>query len=123
MLLEKFSNIIDRSSIGKAVNYRAELIERTDPNRIYVENIRAFFHVPNAFAKWLCEAAVKEGAFEKRIGFLCPNCDSIIGDFADGEQSKERLLCDSCMALNEDRFEFSQDECRIMTFYKVIANG
>lgn len=123
MLLEKFSSIIDRSAIGKAVGYREELIKQTDPDRIYVENIRSFFHIPFKMAEWLCQAAVKEGAFEKRVGFLCPNDQSLIDDVSDGEKPPSELTCKSCEIMGEEKHQFSPSECRQITFYKLIKNG
>src|SRR6476620_3245869 len=84
MLLEKFSDIIDHSSIGVAVAKRRELIENTDPRRIYVENIRSFFGIPRATARYLCEIAVRQGVFEKRVGYLCGNddCKRLLTDTA-----------------------------------------
>src|ERR1044071_10433899 len=119
MLLEKFSNIIDRTPIGAAIDYRRKLIEQTDPQRIYVENIRSFFHIPHGLAKWLCEVAVKEGAFEKRIGFLCPNCQALIGHIKPSE-SAPQLFCESCKTIGEDKYEFSKSECQVIAFYRLV---
>ncbi len=123
MLLEKFSNIIDSSPIGSAIDYRKNLIERTDPNRIYVENIRSFFHIPNRLAKWLCDEAARQGVFEKRHGFLCPTCHAMIADTADVVDPSKKLICQSCVILNNDRFEYSPNECQRMEFYRVVKNG
>jgi hypothetical protein len=123
MLLEKFSNIIDRSRIGAAVDFRKKLIQETDPDRIYVENIRSFFAISHVTAKLLCDLAVKQGAFERRNGFLCPNCKSIIGDFACGFDIPQTLKCESCEMMGEDRYTFKSSECQIIPFYKVIKNG
>lgn len=120
MLFEKFSNIIDRSPIGKAVDYRQKLIEETNPDRIYVENIRSFFHIPFGLAQWLCDEAVREGLFEKRFGLLCPNCDSMIWDFADGEQPPLHLQCESCQVLDEEKSRCDSSACRKIPFYRLV---
>jgi hypothetical protein len=124
MLLEKFSDIIDRSPIGAAVERRRELINRTDPRRIYPENIRSFFHIPLRLAEWLLELAVKEGIFEKRVGYLCPNddCHSMIADVPEDEEPAAPLICESCEALERDRQRFEPDECRQITFYRVAKS-
>jgi hypothetical protein len=118
---EKFSNIIDRSAIGAAVERRRELINRTDPRRIYPENIRSFFHIPLPLAQWLLELAVKEGIFQKRIGYLCPNddCHSMIADVSADEQPFGPLICESCEALERENYVFEPGECRQVVFYRL----
>ena len=123
MLLEKFSDIIDRSPIGAAVDYRQKLIEQTDPNRIYVENIRSFFGISHGTAKFLCDLAVKQGAFERRIGIMCPNCNTLIGDYGANDAIPRKVTCEHCAMLGESVFSFYNTECRKISFYKVIKDG
>lgn len=127
MLLEKFSEIIDRSPIGAAVSRRKELIEQTDPRRIYPENIRSFLHIPLPLAKLLCDAAVFEGVFVKRIAYCCPNddCGRIIETSAPGDQTDPQLICDVCEALERNRWSFPRSACRKMEYYALAseANG
>jgi hypothetical protein len=132
MLLEKFSDIIDRSPIGASVAKRRKLIEQTNPNRIYAENIRSFFGIPKSVAIYLCDIAVREGLFEKRIGYLCPNddCHSMLWDVAAGQkvpkdvvagQEVPKILgCDNCEALGREDYEFGRNECRQIEFYRVV---
>src|SRR5437868_729384 len=112
MLLEKFSDIIDRSPIGAAVEKRRELINKMDPRRIYPENIRSFFHIPLALAKLACEMAVREGLFEKRVGYLCPNddCQRLLTSTSVDETLDEMLVCETCEALERETYKFSPDE-------------
>jgi hypothetical protein len=123
MSLAKFSEIIDRSAIGIAVSKRRELIEKTDPRRIYPENIRSFFHIPRSLAQFLCEIAVREGVFEKRVGYLCPNddCHRMLIDTAQDFPPEEILHCESCEALERIRSSFSASECRQITFYRLVT--
>ena len=120
MLLEKFYGLIERSPFKKAIDYQARLIEQLDPQRIYPENIRSFFHVPMGVAKWLCERAVKEGIFEKRVGFLCPNCERILAETEEDESPPAVLECEVCDATNApDTHFFKSDDCRKIVFYRM----
>jgi hypothetical protein len=125
MFLERFSEIIDRSRIGASVAKRRELIKRTDPRRIYPENIRSFFHIPRRLAIWLCELAVLEGLFEKRIGFLCPNedCHRMLVDRDREDLSENELTCEQCEALERDRHVFPPVDCRKIVFYRLAPKG
>ena len=120
-LSEKFLDVIDSSFVGRSVTKLGKIIDETDPNRIYVENIRSFFHIPRWLAKLGCEAAVLEGRFEKRVGYLCPNddCHRILIDVASEDKVAMELCCEYCEALEKDEFCFSPDECRKVEFYRL----
>jgi len=49
---------------------RIKIMYYMDTKHIYVEDIKKFFCIPKWFAKLLCEMAVKEGYFIKRISGL-----------------------------------------------------
>lgn len=119
MLLEKFSEIIDRSGIGASVADRQRLIESTNPRRIFVENIRSFFHLPYGVAKGLLDLAVRVGELEKRVAFLCPNCQKTIGDFSPEDAQVEALNCIDCEINEEDRHSFAPSDCQRIEYYRI----
>jgi hypothetical protein len=123
MLLEKFSDIIERTPIGAAVEKRRQLINNTDPRRIYPENIRSFFHIPMALAKFACELAVREGLFEKLIGFYCPNddCQRLLAAVPEGQVPKATLQCEHCELLERPQHSFRSGECRQIVFYRLAS--
>ena len=102
MSLEKFWSLIDRSKIGEIVESRRLLLSRTDPDRIYVENIRSFFSIPKSWASFFCELAVREGVFGKKVGVLCGNddCRRIILTVDDSADAPATLVCEVCEALD-----------------------
>lgn len=73
----RFFDAIDRTPIGAFVARKREIVENTDPNRISVENVRSFFSIPRWLAAFLCEMAVREGAFAKHKAVHCPTCGRI----------------------------------------------
>jgi len=122
MSLEKFLNIIDKTAIGRFVDYREELLKKTDPDRIYVENIRSFFKLPYKLAKFLCEQAVREGAFSKWRAFLCRNEDCqrvLLSTEYDKDEPTHVVFCSTCQTLEKERWEFQLDELEQMIFYKL----
>jgi hypothetical protein len=122
--LEKFSDIIDRTPIGAAVEKRRQLINSTDPRRIYPENIRSFFHIPLALAKLACELAVREGLFEKVTGFYCPNedCQTLLAAVPEGEFPEPMLHCEQCELLDRQRHSYRPGECRQIVFYRLAQS-
>ena len=119
MLLEKFFQIIDNSFIGRFINKRLELVDATNPDRIYVENIRSFYNLTTPVAKVFCEMAVKEKLFKKRIGVECPNCGKLIIHFSNISDIPDTILCDNCQLLEEDKYQFSRKEIVETVFYQL----
>ncbi|MDF7813591.1 hypothetical protein P1X16_19595 [Hymenobacter sp. YC55] len=115
----KFLEIIDRSFIGRFVQNRLNILEHTDPNRIYVEQVRSFYGVPKFVAKYLCEKAVQKGLFVKRFGVECPNEGRLIITAGSREELPRVIYCSNCEALEEDKYEFALEECHVEEFYKL----
>lgn len=99
---------------------KSELISQIDTNRIYVENVRSFFHVPYRVAKLLCEMAVKEGYFRKKTALVCPNdnCKRVIK--IQGKLNDDNTIkCENCDANEENKCEFNIDELQKVEFYQL----
>lgn len=109
---------------NKFFKKKAELIENTDPDRIYIENIRSFFNLSTRFAKFLCETAVKRGYFEKKIAVEClnENCKRIIKVFDKIEDLPNELTCIICEEEGEEKFSFEKSEFKIVEFYKLAKD-
>jgi hypothetical protein len=120
MLLKKFFQKIDDSAVGALVGRKLELLEKTDPERIYVENIRSFFNIPYKLAKLLCELAAREGSFIKKTGLVCPNegCKRIIRSYANGATIPEKIVCKSCELEGNDH-EFETSSLEKIVFYQL----
>ena len=123
MSLEGFSRLIDSPLIRRFVNRKREAIEGIDPQRIYVENVREFFGVPQALARLSLEAAVREGALERRIGVLCPYNMHIVASYSSEEAVPESVFCLVCEADGREHPSHPQDELRRQTFYKLVSSG
>jgi hypothetical protein len=121
MSLMKFFQIIDNSFIGKLINKKLDLITSTDPERIYVENIRSFYNIPQSVAKFFCEMALRENLFKKSFAVECPNdsCNRLITTYSTRQEIPETITCENCQLLEKDRFEFSTSEFKIIEFYKL----
>lgn len=121
MSSKRYLKIIDRTFIGSYVEKKKEIIEITDPDRIYLENIRSFFNFPGFFAKFLCELAVRRGLFNKRLGILCPNedCKRIIKSYKYGEKIGETFRCKICQSLGKPIHEFNKYQIEKLEFYQL----
>ena len=95
-------------------------IETLDPGKIYVENIRAFFHVPTFIARLMCEMAVVDRLFSKKIGLRCPGCDRIITAYNSEADIPEIITCEICEADDKEVFEFASKDLKRMEFYQLI---
>jgi len=121
MLLMKFFQIIDNSFIGRFVDKRLNLIASTDPERIYVENIRSFYNLTTPLAKTFCNMAVKEHLFNKHFGVECPNesCQRIITSYTSKDELPEIIECEHCLLLEKDKYQFGKSEYNVIEFYKL----
>lgn len=68
---KRFSNIISEHFI--ATPKRLKTLSLIDPQRIYVENVRALLGTTTWIAKQICETAARRGVFVKRVQLLCPD--------------------------------------------------
>lgn len=122
MSLIKLYQIIDKSFIGRFVENKLSIIENTDPERIYVENVRSFYNMPTVMAKALCGLAVKEGVFTKHYGLYCHNedCGKMIMSVETEAQIPSKIHCDNCELLEKDDYDFVPDKRHTEVFYKLI---
>lgn len=95
-----FQKLLDTTSRLLAVNplagKEAELAQ-LNPQKIYVENLRSLMDVPKKAAEALCEAAVRQGFFSRKVEVMCP--DGSVAATADKEEDLPAIV--SCW-VNED---------------------
>ena len=48
-------------------------LARLDPRKIYLENVRSILGISSKKAQSICEAAVRQGIFEKWVEIRCPD--------------------------------------------------
>lgn len=97
-----------------------QTIEQVNPDRIYIENVRSFFNVPRIVAKLLCEMAVVDKTFSKKIGYLCPVHNHIIESFREKEPVPENIVCDICEGEERATVEYKTNELNTIEFYQLL---
>lgn len=105
----------------ESIQRKLEAIRSTNPNRIYVENIRAFYNMTTFEARLLCELAVREGLFIKKYGVTCPNtsCRRILATYSSKKEIPQVINCSICEDKGEESFEFKVKPEDIITFYQL----
>jgi hypothetical protein len=119
MLLLKLFHIIDNSFIGRSVEKRMNILASTDPNKMYLENIRSFYHIPKSLAQLLCNMAVKERLFIKKIEITCPHCGRCLMEVDKRSEIPESISCDVCELNEVENFEFNPTKLTTMEFYSL----
>jgi hypothetical protein len=119
MSLTKFLQTIDNSFLGKLIDRKLKVFERTDPERIYIENVRSFYNLPHFAARFFCDMAVKEGLFSKHYGVMCPNENRIIISYSSRKDIPELVKCHNCELLEKDNYAFSPKPKDIIEYYKL----
>lgn len=98
------------------------LVERLDPSRIYVENVRSLLKVPTRVAQFFCDLAVKSGDFKKRYGVVCPNdsCQRIVLSVNNMSEIPETIECVLCDAEGNEQVSFPKSKAHIIEFYQLV---
>lgn len=116
---ERFLNAIDSTWIGDVIRRKLEDVKRTDPDHIYIENIRSFFGFGHATARFFCELAVREGVFLKRIGYLCPRDRNVIRYVSDDETPPDVLHCRGCELEGREDADFPEEDLETIEVYGI----
>jgi hypothetical protein len=119
MSLKQFFRAIDNSFIGRIVDSKMNIIEHTDSQRIYVENVRAFYNMPTFAAKFFCELAVRENIFVKKLALNCPDCGRVITSVSNKKDIPSTIICEHCELLEKDKFEFKLTDRDVLEFYQL----
>ena len=104
---------------------KVKIIEETDPDRIYVENVRSFFNIPTRWARFLCKIAVRQGIFRRKFAVECKNenCNRIIKVYDYREEIPDELTCFTCELDGQVDFLFKTEDLNIVEYYQYIENG
>jgi hypothetical protein len=90
-LLERLFQIISTIvPAPKMSEKEAEMLSRLNPDKFYIENVRSILNVSYAAAVRICETAVRQGVFERRIEILCP--DGAVAASAESEAGLPEMV-------------------------------
>lgn len=98
-------------------------IKDIDPGKIFVENVRSVYKIPQFAARVLCEMAVQDKLFEKKIGLICPapTCNKrIIAEFNSFDELPDEVACAVCEGEGLDQFIYKTSELEKIEFYRLI---
>lgn len=98
-----------------------QTINSINPGKIYVENVRSFFKVPTIVARLMCEMAVVDKVFIKKIGIVCPNsdCHRIIASYNNESDIPEEITCSICENDENKISTFKTAELEKIEFYRL----
>lgn len=65
-----------------------DAIARLDPHKIYLENVRSMLGVSSRQARTICESAVRQGVFERKVEIVCPDGSVAVSTDAESELPK-----------------------------------
>ena len=73
-LFDRFLKAItDQLPLPKPNAEQARLLAKLDPDKFYVENVRSILGVSTRSAAQICDLAVKQDLFERRVEVVCPD--------------------------------------------------
>src|SRR5262245_7694250 len=95
---------------------RADALARLDPTKIYIEHVRSVLGVSNATAIRICETAVRQGVFSRRVEVLCP--DDSVAASADAERDlPEAVHCWQDTEAGLKELEYQTRDLKTVTYY------
>lgn len=102
-------------------NRQSKALEETDPDRIYVENIRSIFNISTRWAKYICKIAVRQGILKRKFAVECKNnnCLRVIKTFDNEFDIPKTIECRTC-ELEGQEYKFNTNELNIVEFYQYI---
>jgi hypothetical protein len=80
---------------------REEALSHLNPEKIYVENVRSVLGVSAKEAERICDAAARQGVFERCVEVLCP--DGVVAAAAESESGLPAQV--PCWSEQEGHFE------------------
>ncbi len=99
-----------------------QTIDGIDEGKVFVENVRSAYNISRYDARLICEMAVQEGLFVKRIGVVCPGekCNNrFIADFASYEEIPDELVCDLCESYDVEPSVYKTSSLKKVEFYQL----
>jgi hypothetical protein len=123
VLFERFLNTISRL-LGGFAKLLPEPVDVTklsklDPTKIYVENVRSVLRVSARSAQIICETAVSQGLFERRIEVSCPD-GAVAVTAADVTSLPERVICHLVEDGHYEEVELSVKDLETTVFYRFV---
>jgi hypothetical protein len=118
-LFQIISNIVPISQVSEN---EAELLAKLNPDKFYVENVRSILDVSYASAARICETAVRQGIFERRVEVKCP--DGAVAASADIEANlPEHVRCWIQDEGHLEAVELPTKDLEKSTFYRLNDNS
>lgn len=118
-LLKKLFQIISNVIPAPALSEKEALeLARLNPEKFYIENVRSILGVSYSSAKHICETAVRQGVFERRIEVRCP--DGSVAASAESEAGLPQTV--RCVHQEDQHFEEEELPVRDLekvTFYRL----
>ena len=101
------------------IKRRIELLNRMDPHRIYIENVRALFSSSERFARWLCGKACTDGFLDRWYSFENPATGRSLYECEAGTPIDESITVHDDVAeqLGEPH-EFKLNDLKKVEFYR-----
>lgn len=122
MWLTKFLDITSRLFPSDPLADLGEVVSRLNPDKIYIENVRAILGTSHNKAVKICETAVQQGLFNRGIEVLCPD-----GSVATSVRIEDELPPEvNCWIEVDGQFEektIPTSSLDKITFYQLSSNA
>jgi predicted polyphosphate/ATP-dependent NAD kinase len=118
MSLPKFSEIIRRIFVGNPIAGVEEALAKLNPDKIYVENVRSLLHTSTEQALRICETAVRQHLFTRRVEVLCPDGQAAASASCE-KDLPETIVCWQEIDGNYEETTLRTATLQKLTFYRL----
>lgn len=121
MFFGKLSKILGRlASWSLARKMKRLKLQGVNPNKFYVEEVRAVMNTSTRTAQALCEDGVREGVFEKHFELLDPKTDRTVATASSEDNLPSRIIIGPGLDnMDDEPQEISRSDLRTMVYYSL----
>ena len=121
MFFEKLSRIFDKlASWSLARKMRRLHLQGINPQKFYVEEVRALMHTSTHTAQTLCENGVRGGIFEKHVELLDPTTHRTVATANSEEEFPLKIIIEPGLDHEDDEpQEVPRSRLTTMVYYSL----
>src|SRR5205809_1999852 len=119
VLFRKYFNTISNVLSVNPIAGKEELLAQLNPEKIYVENIRNLLDIPYRLAVAICETAVRQGFFKRKVEVMCPD-GSVVATADTEEELPSKVTCWIKDETGPEEVELPTRDLRKTTFYNSL---
>jgi hypothetical protein len=119
LFLDAIASVLPPVSLSEK---EAEELARLNPQKIYVENVRAILDVSSNQAERICETAVRRGLFDRHVEVLCPDL-TVAAEAGSEQELPDTVTCWERENNHMEEVKLPTANLTKVVFYSLISDA